>query len=77
MSTKKLIKKLGYGYAISYNSYAKRFQVYRIGEWTPGTEITKESKMIQSKSSKKAIKKYIKKYTKVQSRIKLLTIYII
>ena len=27
MSTKKLLKNLGYGYAISYNSYAKKFQI--------------------------------------------------
>ena len=37
MSTKKLIKKIGYGYAISYNEYNKKFYAYRIGEWTPGT----------------------------------------
>jgi hypothetical protein len=65
MSTKKLIKKIGYGYAISYNEYNKKFYAYRIGEWTPGTEITLESRMTQSKSVKKAIKKYIKKYKKV------------
>jgi hypothetical protein len=65
MSTKKIIKKLGYGYAVSYNDYNKKFNVYRIGEWTPGTEITPESRMTQSKSAKKAIKKYMKKYRKV------------
>lgn len=65
MSTKKLIKKLGYGYAISYNSYSNRFQVYRIGEWTPGTKITAESRMVQGRSAKKAIRKYMKKYRKV------------
>jgi hypothetical protein len=65
MSTRKLIKKIGYGHAISYNEYNKKFNVYRIGEWTPGTEITPESRMTQSKSAKKAIKKYMKKYRKV------------
>ena len=65
MSTKKLLKKLGYGHAISYNEYNKKFNVYRIGEWTPGTEITPESRMTQNRSVKKAIKKYMKKYRKV------------
>jgi hypothetical protein len=65
MSTKKLLKKLGYGHAISYNEYNKKFNVYRIGEWTPGTEITSESRMTQNRSVKKAIKKYMKKYRKV------------
>lgn len=65
MSTKKLLKKLGYGYAISYNSYAKRFQVYRIGEWSVGCEVKPDTKMTQSRSSKKAIRKYMKKYRKV------------
>jgi hypothetical protein len=65
MSTKKLLKKLGYGHAISYNEYNKKFNVYKIGEWAPGTEITPESIMTQSKSVKKAIKKYMKKYRKV------------
>ena len=65
MSTKKLIKKLGYGYAVSYNEYNKKFNVYKIGEYTPGTEITHESKMTQSRFIKKSIKKYMKKYRKV------------
>ena len=62
MNTEKLIKNLGYGHAISYNEYNKKFNVYKIGEWIPGTEITPESIMTQSKSAKKAIKKYIKKF---------------
>lgn len=62
---KKLLKKLGYGYAIHYNSYRKKFEVYKIGEWSPGTEITTDSRMIHKKSAKKAIKKYMKKYRKV------------
>ena len=65
MSTKKLLKNLGYGYAISYNSYAKKFQVYRIGEWSVGCEVNPDTKMTQSRSAKKAIKKYMKKFTKV------------
>lgn len=65
MSTKKLLKKLGYGHSIHYNSYRKKFEVYKIGEWSPGTEITSESRVITSRDSDKAIKKYIKKFKKV------------
>jgi hypothetical protein len=62
---KKLLKKLGYGYAIHYNEFRKKFEVYRIGEWTPGTEITTDTKVVLERQPKKAIKKYIKKYRKV------------
>lgn len=64
MTTEKLLKKLGYGYSISYCSYRKKFFVSRIGEWSVGREITPESRLTKDKSAKKAIKKYIKKYIK-------------
>jgi hypothetical protein len=62
MSTKKLLKKLGYGHSIHYNLYRKKFEVYKIGEWAPGTEITTESRVMTSCHANKAIKKYIKKF---------------
>jgi len=65
MKIEKLIKKLGYGYAVSFNDYNKKFVVYRIGEWSVGCEVKPDTKMTQSKSAKKAIKKYMKKYRKV------------
>ena len=62
---KKLMKKLGYGYAIHYNEFRKKFEVYRIGEWSPGTEVNTTSKVVIDRQPKSAIKKYIKKYKKV------------
>lgn len=59
---KKLIKKIGYGHAVHYNGYRKKFEVYRLGEYSPGTEILKDSKVVLNKDPKKALKKYIKKY---------------
>ena len=62
---KKLLKKLGYGYAIHYNELRSKFEVYRLGEWSPGTEITGDTRVVLSRNAKNAIKKYIKKYKKV------------
>ena len=62
---KKLLKRLGYGHAIHYNELRHKFEVYKLGDWSPGTEITAESRVILDKHPKKAIKKYIKKYKKV------------
>jgi len=59
MSLKKLIKKLGYGIAIHYNSYSKIYEVYKIGEYHPGSGIIKG--VSQHKKVKKAINKYLKK----------------
>ena len=56
---KKLLKKLGYGHAVHFNDYSKKFEVYKIGEWSPGTGINPDSRMIQNRSLKKAVKKYI------------------
>jgi hypothetical protein len=62
---KRLIKKLGYGYSITYNNYSKKFAVYKLGEWHFGTEILPESRVVVNRNPKKAIKKYIKKFKKV------------
>ena len=61
----KLLKILGYGYAIHYNDHREKFEVYKLGEWSPGAEITDETKVVLHERLKKAIKKYIKKYRKV------------
>lgn len=60
----KLLKKLGYGYAIHYNTYRKKYEVYKLSEWCPGTEITKNTRVSLGKTAKKAIKSYIKTYKK-------------
>lgn len=59
MSLKKLIKKLGYGIAIHYNSYSKIYEVYKLGEYNPGSGLIKG--VSQHKKLKRAIKKYLKK----------------
>lgn len=57
------MKKLGYNYCISYNSYRNVWVVFKQGDWN--TSFTLEgSKISFSKTPKKAIKKYIKKYIK-------------
>ena len=65
MRTKKLIKKIGYGYSISYNEYRNLFYVYKIGDWSLGKEVNKNSKITFNSDLKKALKKYIKKYKKI------------
>lgn len=62
MKTQKLIKKLGYGYTISYNEYTKKFFVYKIGDWSLGSEVKPGLKISSSKKLKKAIKLYLKKF---------------
>lgn len=62
---KKLLKKLGYGHSIHYNSYRKKFEVYKIGEWSPGTEILSDSRVTLHKRPKKAVKKYLHSFKKV------------
>ena len=57
---KKLLKKLGYGYAIHYNEYRDKFEVYKIGEYSPGTEMNGESKVTIHEDPKKAIKNHLK-----------------
>jgi hypothetical protein len=59
MSLKKLIKKLGYGVAIHYNSYSKIYEVYKLGDYHPGSGVIKG--VSQHKKVKRAIKKYLKK----------------
>jgi hypothetical protein len=59
---KKQIKKLGYGIAIHFNEYTKKFEVYKLGSYYPGNGIKEDSVFISNKSLKKAVKKYHKKF---------------
>jgi hypothetical protein len=59
---RKLIKKLGYGVAIHFNEYSKKFEVYKIGSYLPGNGINPDSIFVANKSLKKAIKEYQKKF---------------
>jgi hypothetical protein len=59
---RKLIKKLGYGVAIHFNEYSKKFEVYKIGSYLPGNGISPDSIFVANKSLKKAIKEYQKKF---------------
>lgn len=61
---KKLLKKLGYGIAIHYNEYSDLFEVYNIGEYSPGNGITEKSRVSTDKDPETAIKNYIKRYKK-------------
>jgi len=60
---KKLMKKLGYGYNLTWNEYSKLFIVYKFGDWNTSISID-ESKTSSHKNPKRAIKKYLKKYCK-------------
>jgi hypothetical protein len=51
----KLLKILGYGYAIHYNDHREKFEVYKLGEWSPGAEITDETKVVLHERLKKTI----------------------
>jgi hypothetical protein len=64
MKTQKLLKKLGYGYSISYNEYTKKYFVYKNGDWSLGTEIKPDSKISYHKKLKKSIKLYLKRFKK-------------
>lgn len=63
---KKLMKKLGYKYCISYNTYQKKWMVFQKDDWDLSTP-TKDSRVSMHKNPKKAIKNYIKKYLKKSS----------
>ena len=58
----KSIKKLGYGVAVHYNEFQNKFEVYRIGTYSPGTLPDESSKLISNKDLDIAINEYIRKY---------------
>jgi hypothetical protein len=59
---RKLIKKLGYGVAIHFNEYSKKFEVYKIGSYFPGNGIKEDSIFVANKRLKKAVKEYQKRF---------------
>lgn len=67
MKMKKLMKKLGYKYCLSYNSYTKKWMVFQKDDWDTSMPIG-ECNVSCHKHPKKAIKKYIKKYIKKSSK---------
>lgn len=64
MMKSKHLKKLGYGVAVHYNEYKKKFEIYQIGTYAPGATPTKNSKLILSNSLKKGVKEYVKTFLK-------------
>lgn len=58
MKAKKLIKKLGYGVATHYNEYTKKYEIYKIGQYMPGSGL--DGQVCSSKNIVKAYKKYLK-----------------
>ena len=57
----KLLKELGYGYCISYNSYRNVWVVFKLNEWDSSFPL-EESKVCFDEDPEKALKKYIDKY---------------
>jgi len=59
---KNKLKKLGYGVATHFNEFSKKFEVYKIGTYSPSDpSINMEYQVVaKDKSLKKAVKKYIK-----------------
>ena len=56
------LKKLGYGVAIHFNEYQKKFEVYRIGTYYPSDPSNNKVNQVvgRDKSLKKAVKLFKK-----------------